>query len=442
MLFIFFGIFDVLKCSHQMYVRVSPAGGAFLPLFSPTVQSRSCEIMTGQTEGGLIRGLSGPSMPGAAGLDSRPLGGSTYLSDEAITLHTSTSQLARSLLGRTVGVSQTESSVNAEAKAGSSCDEDSSSARRKREFIPDEKKDEGYWDKRRKNNEAAKKSREKRRANDMVLERRVLGLLEENAQLRAELLALKFRFGLVKDPSELSILPLSIALCPKTAASSTHLYHTNSSQQSTQHVQSPPPQQDPTYGTRGPLSGHGVFEESGVSTSCSSSLASPVFFNNTLSDRSGPSPRALVEEPQACSLGPTEGQYLNRQDSPDGLRSLPHKLRFKTPSSDSGEIFPSCDKRASGPPVATVGPSIHTTTQQQRMWDSRAEGLATWGRQEACCGSRPCPPQPSDYYTSSQSSLREYPTEDMGLRSQISCLSQEVAQLKRLFSQQLLTKIS
>ncbi|KAK7913554.1 hypothetical protein WMY93_013765 [Mugilogobius chulae] len=132
------------------------------------------------------------------------------------------------------GPNRSSDRAEAEARAGSSCDEDSSSsnsARRKREFIPDEKKDDGYWDKRRKNNEAAKRSREKRRANDMVLERRVLGLLEENARLRAELLALKFRFGLVKDPSEVNILPLTTAL-------STNEYKSAASQ-SSQPIQSP-----------------------------------------------------------------------------------------------------------------------------------------------------------------------------------------------------------
>ncbi|XP_028660706.1 nuclear factor interleukin-3-regulated protein [Erpetoichthys calabaricus] len=72
-----------------------------------------------------------------------------------------------------------------------------SSCRRKREFIPDEKKDDQYWEKRRKNNEAAKRSREKRRINDMVLESKLLALGEENATLKAELLSLKLKFGLV-----------------------------------------------------------------------------------------------------------------------------------------------------------------------------------------------------------------------------------------------------
>lgn len=72
-----------------------------------------------------------------------------------------------------------------------------SACRRKREFIPEEKKDTLYWERRRKNNEAAKRSREKRRINDMVLENKLVALGEENASLKAELLSLKLKFGLV-----------------------------------------------------------------------------------------------------------------------------------------------------------------------------------------------------------------------------------------------------
>ncbi|XP_037287563.2 nuclear factor interleukin-3-regulated vrille isoform X2 [Rhipicephalus microplus] len=68
--------------------------------------------------------------------------------------------------------------------------------RKQREFIPDNKKDDTYWDRRRRNNEAAKRSREKRRLNDMVLETRVLELAKENAVLRAELAALRDKFGI------------------------------------------------------------------------------------------------------------------------------------------------------------------------------------------------------------------------------------------------------
>ncbi|KAK9497667.1 hypothetical protein O3M35_004352 [Rhynocoris fuscipes] len=70
------------------------------------------------------------------------------------------------------------------------------SHRKQREFIPDNKKDESYWDRRRRNNEAAKRSREKRRYNDMILEQRVVELSKENHFLKAQLDAIKDKYGI------------------------------------------------------------------------------------------------------------------------------------------------------------------------------------------------------------------------------------------------------
>jgi len=70
------------------------------------------------------------------------------------------------------------------------------SQRKQREFIPDNKKDDSYWDRRRRNNEAAKRSREKRRFNDMVLEQRVMELSKENHILKAQLEAIREKFGI------------------------------------------------------------------------------------------------------------------------------------------------------------------------------------------------------------------------------------------------------
>ncbi|KFQ25178.1 Nuclear factor interleukin-3-regulated protein [Mesitornis unicolor] len=91
-------------------------------------------------------------------------------------------------------LSTTEEILLTEASSGKS---KPSACRRKREFIPDEKKDAMYWEKRRKNNEAAKRSREKRRLNDLVLENKLIALGEENVTLKAELLSLKLKFGLI-----------------------------------------------------------------------------------------------------------------------------------------------------------------------------------------------------------------------------------------------------
>lgn len=348
------------------------------------------------SEGCLLKGQSGSPSPDP-----------THLRGDVLGIISSSSHLARTLLGRTVAQDQTEP----EARAGSSCDEDgtssTSTARRKREFIPDEKKDDGYWDKRRKNNEAAKRSREKRRANDMVLERRVLGLLEENTRLRAELLALKFRFGLIKDPSEVNILPLSSALSPNQYKT----YSTPPSAQSTRNM--------PLHPTRGDLPDQSLSKES-----CTSNVNSPVCFNDTPTDRSRT--RVQTEESQVFSLGP---------ESPDSMKSLPHKLRFKCPNSDGAEQPPYSESRPKGPPVATVGPSVHVSPQLPE-WD-RPEYRSMWGSQESNYG-----PQSCQYYTSPEYNTREGPREEIGLQSQISCLSQEVAQLKRLLSQQLFTKTS
>ncbi|KAI4832975.1 hypothetical protein KUCAC02_015909 [Chaenocephalus aceratus] len=417
--------------------------------------------MTGQTVGSVAQELSAPSPLAVKGPESRPRGRAASFTDEAVSILTSRGgQLAQTLLGHTFPFNHKESLAKTEAREGSSCDEDIANvARRKREFIPDDRKDDGYWDKRKKNNEAAKRSREKRQTNDMVLERRVLGLLEENAHLRAEVLALKFRFGLVKDPSDVSILPLSAPLCAHPTPGTTNRYqpHTDGSSypNRTHHVHSQPPHQGPIYGPRGAglLSRQSVSEESGVSTSCSSNMVCPVFFDESPNEYLGPSPREVVKEQQGydshtCPLEVNESQYVNRQDPPEDLRSLPHKLRFKGPSccSEGGEISASSATRHNGPPVATVWPNIQVRNQQQAGLEGRIESQAPWPREEAYggLGEQYQGPSSRHYNASSLQSSRhtKHSTEDVSLRSQISCLSQEVAQLKMLFSQQLLFKIA
>lgn len=417
--------------------------------------------MPGQTAGVFSQDLSVPSLLAADGRGSGPLGGTGFLTDDTASILTSTRQLAQGLLGRTFSLKHKDTLASAEAKTGSSCDEDGgSSARRKREFIHDDKKDDGYWDKRRKNNEAAKRSREKRRANDMVLEQRVMGLLEENAQLRAELLALKFRFGLVKDPSEVSVVPLSAAIFgqQKLFGASYCQPHTNGSMylnapsnSSAQHCHPHPPHQGPSYGPRsvGPPSNHSVSEESGVSTSCCSNVGSPVCLDSTPNEHGGPSPPQPAEDQQGydahiCPLEVNDTQCSIRQDSSEGLKSLPHKLRFKGPGgcSEGGESSPAPDSRLRGPLVATLGPNIQQgRNPPQARWDSQVESQAPWSREEGCGGlGQPFQGPSSGCYNSSSSQNSEdtkCSIEDPNLRSQISCLTQEVAQLKKLFSQHL-----
>ncbi|KAG8547026.1 hypothetical protein GDO81_029307 [Engystomops pustulosus] len=283
-------------------------------------------------------------------------------------LSTSGLLLARSLLGRrSTSTSPTHSPSN-------------SSLRRRREFTPDEKKDDTYWDKRKKNNEAAKRSREKRRAGDLALEGRVIALLEENARLRAELLALRFRFGLVRDP------------CEEARGSYTQPCG----------LLDPTPQNPPP-----PPMPHS--EDSGFSTP---SVGSPVFFEDRVPEQEpqplppssinyyGPVPAETVENPRG------------RLDThPDTYKSLPHKLRFKACA--PGEEFPHA-----AAPVSREMNSFPTEVAQAFPQQPMACPRGRWGNQ----GQDVTPAQGA---------------ESTELRSQLASLSAEVAQLKRIFSEQM-----
>ncbi|XP_054634715.1 nuclear factor interleukin-3-regulated protein-like isoform X2 [Dunckerocampus dactyliophorus] len=301
--------------------------------------------MTGPTVGGSSGDRSAPSRLREEGRHNRSL-----CHDQTAAI------LTRDLLG-------CSAKENVERnKAISSREEDSvRNERRKHRLIPSKEKDEGYWDKRRKNNEAAKRSREKRRANDMVLETRVLSLLEENARLRAELLAIKFRFGLVKDFSDVSILPLTQSTQPDSHEPSYPSVH------SCNHHQ-----QDTTYEKTRPAPSAGEF----------------------------------VEKQQPYSTHPL-WLHANIQDSPNAFRSLPHKLRFKAPGGEKS-------------------PPLH----QHSAWGVRGFGQEVWSSEEACVSGDQQHHNPSC----------GDPAESVSLRSQISCLSQEVARLQQLFSHQLVSK--
>lgn len=397
--------------------------------------------MTGQSIAGINQEGPAPSLLAVDGLASGPPGETGFFTDDTVSILTSTHQLAQTLLSRTLALKNGENpAASAEGKAGSSCDEDGSNnaARRKREFIDEEKKDESYWDKRRKNNEAAKRSREKRRANDKVLEQRVLGLLEENTRLRAELLALKFRFGLVKDTSELSVLAPSSHLCCHRTPNATHYYHADP------HT----PHYNPVYGaqTVRTLSGQGMSEDHNLPAICSPSASGP------LCKRNRPSPRhpaleqqqqqELEHNPNTWSPESHEGHYANRQEPSEGLKSLPHKLRFKSPvsCSDGGDTSPTSYASV----LAALGPNVQLRCHQQAGWDTQTDVQPPWSHEEA--GSGLGLQHQSPHTVRSNPPAAQNPrdgsclAEDVNLRSEISTLSQEVAQLKKLLSQQLLCK--
>ncbi|KAM4039907.1 uncharacterized protein ACNLHF_017888 [Anomaloglossus baeobatrachus] len=276
--------------------------------------------------------------------------------------------LARSLLGRR----STSTSPNSSPSPNS--------LRRRREFTPDEKKDDTYWDKRRKNNEAAKRSREKRRAGDLALEGRVIALLEENARLRAELLALRFRFGLVRDP------------CEEARGTYTQ----------------PCGLHDPTPPNPTPPMPHS--EDSGFSTP---SVGSPVFFEDRV-----PEPEPQILPPSSINYyGPVPGDTVENprmrlDNHPDSYKSLPHKLRFKACA--PGEEGPHA-----APPVPREMNSFPTDVAQAFPQQPMACQRGRWGNQ-------------------GQDGIPAQAAENTELRSQLASLSAEVAQLKRIFSEQMI----
>lgn len=367
---------------------------------------------------------------------SSPVGGPMSIADEAVSILTSSSVLARSLLGRTANTRQKESL--------------SSSIRRKREFIPVDKKDEGYWDKRRKNNEAAKRSREKRRVNDLVLEGRVLALLEENARLRAELLALKFRFGLVKDPSGVAILPLNTV--PHTPTAPHHHYYL--------HGSSPLVSNPTSQSTRGSRDTGNVSEDSGFSTP---SVGSPIFFDDRLSDHGKLSPHQAVEEEEASCFNslhhphPSSDvfQTVAGKDPAEVVKNLPHKLRFKTPGGSGGNGSDVADDSVTrrSPSLSPAGgvtieeetrgkaqmievneaarePKLQLAAVEEGNRGRQSPQYSSW---TAAC-SLQVPNLELDQVQSQDKD--QEPGENTQLKSQINSLSQEVAQLKKLFTEQ------
>ncbi|XP_029441920.1 uncharacterized protein LOC115081637 [Rhinatrema bivittatum] len=361
--------------------------------------------------------------------------------EEAVSLLTTNSMLARSLLGQSTASKQ----------------EAASSLRRKREFMPEEKKDDGYWDKRRKNNEAAKRSREKRRVNDLVLENRVIALLEENARLKAELLALRFRFGLIKDPAEPPALPPAAAAPSPQRFPGPHQagFHAGSFPASPGDGGDLPLPQHP-YGR--PLEPAGFSEDSGFSTPGSSSVGSPVFFEERAGEQGKFSPRqedpcfegplclGMDVDREAGGALPGDGARCQRYDSPGAVRSLPCKLRFKfSPEAEQAREGPApadncpgrgCYAGASRPP-SPGGERGAGGRVLSPAWRSPEERRSPWQFRPAEDVPRACAPAsaPAPQDTA-------YQSENVALRNQLATLSAEVAQLKRLFSEQIVIKMN
>ncbi|XP_036142746.1 basic-leucine zipper transcription factor A-like [Monomorium pharaonis] len=217
------------------------------------------------------------------------------------------------------------------------------SQRKQREFIPDNKKDDSYWDRRRRNNEAAKRSREKRRFNDMVLEQRVMELSKENHILKAQLEAIRDKFGIcgesvISTEHVLAALPSEPTISVKRAklpASAALLYARTPSPVHTSVIH------QPVSGARSPRSPAQLYVPETTAYPETESFQYPYShaaihhldttsaLNLSSRGRRAQSPFELSSGSGDEAGGPQIG-VVGSQNNPAANNSLPHKLRHKS----------------------------------------------------------------------------------------------------------------
>ncbi|CAL7940426.1 unnamed protein product [Xylocopa violacea] len=284
------------------------------------------------------------------------------------------------------------------------------SQRKQREFIPDNKKDDSYWDRRRRNNEAAKRSREKRRFNDMVLEQRVMELSKENHILKAQLEAIRDKFGIcgesvISTEHVLAALPAEPPISVKRAklpASATLLYATRTpSPVHTSVIH------QPVSGARSPRSPAQLYVPETTSYPETESFQypypHPAMHLDTTSALNLSRGRRAQSPFELSSGSGDEGPQLvvNLQNSAAN-NSLPHKLRHKSRIGDKDaasallalqgikqEPGPrasppwdnegSSDERDSGISLGAewTGPSVSTVPESDREVKTRLDRLAS-----------------------------------------------------------------
>nr|XP_031847736.1 uncharacterized protein LOC116433618 [Nomia melanderi] len=283
------------------------------------------------------------------------------------------------------------------------------SQRKQREFIPDNKKDDSYWDRRRRNNEAAKRSREKRRFNDMVLEQRVMELSKENHILKAQLEAIRDKFGIcgesvISTEHVLAALPAEPPISVKRAklpASAALLYARTPSPVHTSVIH------QPVSGARSPRSPAQLYvpETTAYPESESFQYAYPhpaMHLDTTSALNLSRGRRAQSPFELSSGSGDEGPQLVVSSQNPAANNSLPHKLRHKSRIGDKDaasallalqgikqEPGPrasppwdnegSSDERDSGISLGAewTGPTVATVPESEREVKSRLDRLAS-----------------------------------------------------------------
>ena len=362
------------------------------------------------------------------------------------------------------------------------------SQRKQREFIPDNKKDESYWDRRRRNNEAAKRSREKRRYNDMILETRVVELSKENHVLKAQLAAIKDKYGIngesvVSVEHVMATLPtaeqvLSITKRPKLAggpgSSPQLMYHSSPSPIPTSVIHqpvstgaigsSPPPQTMHHFQPQQhPLHEPSSYPEHEAYTYNypPPSLHPPPFegnsSNNVLNLSRSRSGRSRAQSPFELSSGSGSGDEnsvpgpvaLNTVASSSAVsnnnnnNSLPHKLRHKRHlgDKDAATALLSLQNIKQEPGVGHgVAPRSSPPWDAEGSSDERDSGISLgveWvGHPGMPCGTLQLPhvPLPVSVPSPAGSEPLECGADDSQFKSELARLASEVENLKSIIA--------
>jgi len=330
------------------------------------------------------------------------------------------------------------------------------SQRKQREFIPDSKKDESYWDRRRRNNEAAKRSREKRRFNDMVLETRVVELSKENHLLKAQLQAIKEKFGISGDniisvdqvmaafPSNEQVLSQS----KRVKLVSPSPFPTHPSPQPT--LLRPVPPQHPIHvfsTPQPPEANYPMPEPESYPQQFSYPLPSllqptlDVANNSVLNlscDRthSQPSPPSPPPCPCPCDNscesgeeGPQPIPLTLSPVAPGPNNSLPHKLRHKSRIGDK-------DVASALLSLQTIkqepGPLSSPPWDGEGSSDERDSGISLGGEWATHPDNHSCSPEREP--ERERESETEHPSSDDRMKTELARLATEVANLKNFLS--------
>ena len=371
------------------------------------------------------------------------------------------------------------------------------SQRKQREFIPDNKKDESYWDRRRRNNEAAKRSREKRRYNDMILETRVVELSKENHVLKAQLAAIKDKYGIsgesvVSVEQVMATLPtteqvLSITKRPKLTASAGPapqlLYHPTPSPIPTSVIHqpvstgglatSPPPQTHHFQPQQHPLHEPSSYPdpETYAYSYPPPSLHPPPFegssSNNVLNLSRSRAGRSRAQSPFELSSGSGSGDENsvpgpvalstaasssttttnnnNNNNNNTNNNSLPHKLRHKTHlgDKDAATALLSLQNIKQEP---GLGHGVGVVARSSPPWDAEGSsderdsgislGVEWSGHPGMPCGSLQLPQiqLPVSVLSPAGSEPLECSADDSQFKSELARLASEVENLKSIIA--------